>query len=313
MVVVVEERAVDSAERSVVQRIRRWYRPSNLLLLAGLICACVFWPSRKNWLPDLTHRPDYFLPVEQIRVTQPPRWVPKDLLQQVLKRGQFPAELPLLDPDLAQKLALEFASHPWVATVQQVRIEGGRSIVVDLVYRRPVAMVQSAGGVYPIDAQGILLPTEDFAPAEVQQYPRIEGVRSLPDTAPGGLWKDELVQSAAALADVLGATWQSMELEAIECPVGQDPSRDASESQAFALRSHGSRILWGSPPGAKVAGELSTEQKLGRLERYLKDFGSFHKPAGPYLIDIRHWREISRKPLAAASRSPAFHRATRMR
>jgi hypothetical protein len=44
---------------------------------------------------------------------------------------------------------------------------------------------------------------------------------------------------------------------------------------------------------------LSTRQKIGRLEEYVTRFGGFNGPQGPYEIDIRHWRDISRTPLSA--------------
>ena len=50
-------------------------------------------------------------------------------------------------------------------------------------------------------------------------------------------------------------------------------------------------------PGKHYPGELTGEQKLGRVQKYLAEFASFERPAGPYEIDIRHWEEISRRPL----------------
>jgi hypothetical protein len=60
----------------------------------------------------------------------------------------------------------------------------------------------------------------------------------------------------------------------------------------------GSRIQWGRMPGSTYPGELEATQKVGRLDQYLREFGSYHLPQGPYAIDIRHWQEITRKPLA---------------
>ena len=71
----------------------------------------------------------------------------------------------------------------------------------------------------------------------------------------------------------------------------------------------GSRIIWGHAPAtshpetgkpeAGHPGELSTKQKIGRLDEYVTKFGGFDSPQGPYQIDIRHWRDISRTPLSA--------------
>ena len=64
--------------------------------------------------------------------------------------------------------------------------------------------------------------------------------------------------------------------------------------------SRGSIIVWGSAESSHP-GELSAEQRLKRLDKYHADFGGFDKPHGPYLIDIRHWQEISRRPLGPLS------------
>jgi hypothetical protein len=42
---------------------------------------------------------------------------------------------------------------------------------------------------------------------------------------------------------------------------------------------------------------LTSSQKLARLEKYVAEFGAFDRPTGPYEIDIRHWQEITRRPL----------------
>jgi hypothetical protein len=65
------------------------------------------------------------------------------------------------------------------------------------------------------------------------------------------------------------------------------------------LSKGGSHIIWGHAPGTGHPGELSTKQKIGRLDEYVKRFGGFDRPHGPYRIDIRHWRDISRTPLTA--------------
>ena len=42
--------------------------------------------------------------------------------------------------------------------------------------------------------------------------------------------------------------------------------------------------------------ELSPEEKITRLNRYISEHGSLEAPAGPYEFDIRHWESISLRP-----------------
>jgi hypothetical protein len=46
---------------------------------------------------------------------------------------------------------------------------------------------------------------------------------------------------------------------------------------------------------------LEPGQKVKRLEKYLSDFGDYMRPSGPYVIDIRHWQEISRHAIVVPS------------
>ncbi len=101
------------------------------------------------------------------------------------------------------------------------------------------------------------------------------------------------------LAAELGPLWKKLGLVAIVCPTSSDENARFDEGVFVLLAKGGSRILWGHAPGNDHPGELSTKQKLGRLEDYVKRFGGFDRPQGPYQIDIRHWRDISRTPLSA--------------
>ncbi|MFN9718654.1 MAG: hypothetical protein ACK58L_08180, partial [Planctomycetota bacterium] len=69
----------------------------------------------------------------------------------------------------------------------------------------------------------------------------------------------------------------------------------------------GSQILWGRGPGSRHPGELSVAQKVDRLDRFYRDYGSFDDDHGPYVIDIRPWQGIERGVLARQPRENSFH------
>ena len=100
-------------------------------------------------------------------------------------------------------------------------------------------------------------------------------------------------------------------LTSIVAPQRPDPKVSPAELTFELTSKGGSVIVWGRPPGTNHPGELTVEQKVGRLERYLEQFGSFDGPHGPYEIDIRHWQEISRRPLTPPKSNAA--RATSQR
>lgn len=280
----------------MIRLLRFCFRP--LVLLLALAGGAYWWwqPDVRAWLPDLSQSPEYRLRVADIQVTPPPQWVPPDLVTQVVHRANLPEELCVLDAHVARDVGEAFALHPWVEQVVAVRKSVPARIEVELRYRAPVAMVQMAQGMYPIDARGVLLPPADFRVVDTKNYPEILNIRSSPGPA-GMPWGDSAVQGAAELAAALLPWWKSLDIKSIAYEASTTGA--TSDDMFVLLTARGSRILWGRAPSTDHPGELSVEQKIGRMREYVTRFGGFDRPNGPYEFDIRHWREISRRPLTA--------------
>jgi hypothetical protein len=149
------------------------------------------------------------------------------------------------------------------------------------------------------------LPPADFSRADVSRYPTIINPSTLPQGPAGSFWGDLMVLGAARLADRFqqphneGTThWEHLNLAAIELPQRTTADVNIEDVQYHVLTKDGSRIVWGRAPGTDHPGELSAEQKIGRLTQYLADFGTFRPPHGPLEIDIRHWQEITQRRLS---------------
>lgn len=276
-----------------------------LLALALLIAGVHLYPSLQGWLPNLEELPDYRCSVADIRVTTPDRWVPADLLQRIIVEAELPKEVSLLDETLAERIATAFADNPWIEQVETVRISRQHGIEVLVTYRSPAVMVQVAGGLYPVDRHGVLLPPDDFTAADIASFPILRAVQQPPAGPAGSKWEQPVVQGGARLADALtpggdlSRYWRAFGLQAIEPIPGEDTDRGVTN---FALlTTSGSRILWGRPPGEDEL-EPSAEQKLARLESY------FAAHAGPdgipprKQIDIRHFDTIEVISLDSADR-----------
>jgi hypothetical protein len=268
-----------------------------VLGIALVVAAAIVGPEIRKRLPDLAERPEYRLAAVKIEITQPPHWVPHDLVEQVVQHAALPAELSLLDDDLTRQVAEAFQFHPWVEEVVSVKKSVPAKIEVQLRYRCPVAMVQMQQGMYPVDGAGILLPPADFRIADTRKYPVILNVRSTPQGPAGTPWGDPVVLGGARLAAELAPYWKKLGVTSISCE--RSPTGKTADEWYTLISTGGSRIIWGRAPGVDHPGELSVEQKIGRLKKYVADFGNFDQPHGPYEIDIRHWREISRRPLTA--------------
>jgi len=294
-------------KRSSVGRLARiLYRPKLLLLLAMIVSGVVFAEQIQRWLPDLKQQPRYQLRAENVTITPPPRWVPVDIVEQVLQNAGLSNRATLLDDDLVAVLAKSFERHAWVEDVSGVRLRPD-GISVELTYRTPIAMVQLKRGLYPVDIAGTVLPPEDFSPTDAKRFPVIQNVKSPPHGAIGTRWGEIGVTAAAQLAEVLAAHWKEFNLVAIHVP-DMTSATTTVEQMAFTLLTEGgSQIVWGRAPGSHHPGDLSASQKIRRMKDYQEKYGRFDQPHGPYRIEIYHWREISRMPLSAG-RAPAERR-----
>jgi hypothetical protein len=278
---------------------RQLYRPVFLVAAAALVALVGGWPVIHRLLPLLDGRSEYRIRAAQIQITQTPHWVPHNLVEQVIEKADLPADMSLLDENLTREIAGAFALHPWVEEVVSVTKSFPAQVEVRLNYRRPVAMVQVKQGLYPIDVHGVLLPPQDFSAADARTYPQILDVLSTPQGPAGSDWGDPVVTEAARLASELAPCWKKLQLAAILCPRTLKQTDSLDEGVYTLTTTGGSQIVWGHGPGSDHPGELSTGQKIERLEKYASQYRGLDQPNQRFRIDIRHWRDIRRSPLSA--------------
>lgn len=287
----------------------RWYKPRQLAIAASIALGTLMIPVAARRLPALQNRPEYQVGCEQITMSPAPHWIPADLARQVFEKAGLKNREPLQDPQLSERVAAAFHSHPWIEKVVSVRKSFPARVHVDVVYREPAAMVRGVDGFYPVDRHGTLLPARDFSPSDVERYPVIERVSSVPLGTLGEPWGDPAVSGAALLASTLNqsengkpAFWSEMGLAAIVVPQRVALAENADELQFELRTSGGTLISWGRSPASRHPGELTAAQKMQRLADFRRDFGGFDDPHGPWQIDIRPWQGIQRSTLARQHR-----------
>ena len=173
------------------------------------------------------------------------------------------------------------------------------SVKVELVYRRPVCMVEVPGKAWAVDAEGVVLPSEDFSPIEATRYLHVVGVDREPTIPAGRRWGDARVVGGAEIAAALGPVWETMKLKQI-VPLAADPAAGAAVNCRRRLQSpidgthlrpvHARRHadLWGYAPGANVLGEIPADVKVARLKQYLAAHDSLDGPQGQAQeLDVR--------------------------
>jgi hypothetical protein len=202
-------------------------------------------------------------------------WIRGDLRTEALQNASLDGGLPLDDPELARRLARAFDMHPWVREVVKVTLRHPAAAIVEVRCREPVAMVGVPGGLLAVDAEGVLLPSDDFTAESAARYPKVAGVVSGPRAAVGFPWGDPLVEEAAALTAVVGPEWQALGL--IECRAVEL----ANSARQWELVGEGELLIrFGSAPGNEQPGEPTAAMKVARL----RALSAGDRPTG--LIDL---------------------------
>ena len=224
------------------------------------------WFAVWNTLPQ---RAEYRLSAEFVRVPMAPPWVPADFVESVLRNSGL-ASASLLESGMAEKLAKAFAADSWVESIVHVELRFPSGADVDLVYRRPIAVVEVAQGLLPIDPNGTLLRTDYFisvAPEKKYDYLRISGIRSTPLGGVGTAWGDPLVHTSARLAEVLADVAEPLELATIL------PNSERNQTVFRLKTAAGTEIVWGrfdtNDPknNAKKKRLLELAEQYGSLDR----------------------------------------------
>jgi hypothetical protein len=188
-------------------------------------------------------------------------WVHADVKAEALKAASLDRGLPLTDPELANRLARAFDTHPWVKRVVNVRLSHPAAAVVEIVCREPAAMVAVKGGLLAIDAESVVLPSNDFTAEAAAEYPRLTGIESSPQGPEGARWGDPVVEEGAMIASVIGPDWKSLGL--VECR----PVMQAGTRRWELIGPESQTIIFGSAPGHEREGEPSAALKAAALRK----------------------------------------------
>jgi hypothetical protein len=289
---------MSAAKKTSVPIVPPWLRhtvvmlfgPGRTVTLAVLLVAGFSggaWAVWRHVEKHVENSPDYRVSVDQITITPPPEWVRSDVRAEAFRTASSPDRpLSSLDDNLSQRIFMAFSLHPWVAKATVTKRAPSR-VNVDLVYRRPVCMVEVANGtavdLLPVDGEGVWLPGEDFSPKQKESYPCLAGVDRRPIQPVGHAWGDTRVVDGAAIAAALLPVWRQLKLYRIQAAAQPSPPGDPGPTYELYTRA-GTRIVWGSASGSAALGEPTAAEKAARLVQYAAAHGSLD--AAPSL-DVR--------------------------
>ncbi len=268
--------------------------------VAAGVCGLV-WGFQELGASVATH-PDYVVSRDELELAAGPSWMTPAMLAELDLRTldpEFPATFSLLDPAVCARLAAAYARSPWVERVERVvkhdprfaaraqraaaddpEADPPRALEVQLVFRRPLAFVERAGGLALVDEKGVRLPGTYREPrlrpvgaTEDLSLLVITGVRSAPPE-PGRRWDDATVEAGVKVARGLAPRRARFDLAKIDVSnVGY--RQDSQRSEVAVYTSRGTEIRWGKAPTRQAAllEEKTVGEKVGFLDYVYQRFG----------------------------------------
>ena len=245
----------------------------------------------RRWGLEITDRPEYRLEAENIEITPPPPWIRAEKLKAEVVRDGHLGGRSILDRQLTIDVAEAFTRHGWVKAVTRVTKRPPARVAVEIVYRKPVAMVEvvidGQPGLLPVDGEGVLLPPEDFAPEQARAFPRISVAGATPTGAVGTPWGDRRIAGAARIAAVLLEHWPRLGLYRIALHRTADSGTPAGEPTYDLVTRSGARVIWGRAPRPDDVQRPGAIDKVARLLAYVETNGSLESMEKTTELDLR--------------------------
>ncbi|MBU6237469.1 MAG: hypothetical protein KGQ51_06545 [Planctomycetes bacterium] len=285
-------------------------RAAILSLVGPLILLLVGYLGWRYYGAKALDSTFYAVKPENIHMTNTPAWLKTDIVREVFE-GSNLGRMSLLDDQTAAVIARAFDAHPWIRKTYRVQKMAGGQILVNVEYRNPIAMVHcetdssevSDGGAkesfLPIDAEGVLLPTKDFAQADIPNYMLIyaRNIRASDHRRVGTPLGDSQVAEAVLLARELLPLREETNVVALYVY----PTRSSGKAKwmlELATRG-GPRIIWGSAPGLEARDEPSLPWKIKRLREITSQRELWSQPE----FDLSHPADSSTEPKPPAKLS----------
>lgn len=277
-----EKNSSPTTFRSVLQRI-----PGAALLFAVVPLVVLGYLGWFYYGAEHLDNALYSLQKKNLAITEQPAWIKSNVLDEVYENHRLD-RISLLDPSANATIAQAFETHDWVKSASRVVKVTGGQVSVDLVFRRPAAMVYyepelntneidsvRKPGFYPIDEDGIILPTRDFDSAAVWDYFLIYPQDSRPALDVGMAFGNASINEAIVLSQFLIDVRESLGLQKIW--IDRDVSVGPSPWSMTVVTKDKHQIRWGHAPGFETSGELSAsvkrEQLISLLTQWRKSTG----------------------------------------
>jgi hypothetical protein len=258
----------------------------TLVVVCGLL-AGTGWFLWQQVHRTVAARGDYLLDLNEIELPPKPAWIRADVRAEALRDASLDPPLSLINTSLPERLAKAYSLHPWVSRVDGVQITYPAHANIKLQYRQPVAMVELANGLLPIDSAGTLLPPSDFENhPDVLKYPRFAVNVGSPTAPAGTVWENPLVLGGAQISAALTPLWNQAALQRLRWV--EDLANVGSITRHYVLETkNGGTLIWGQAPGREHVGELPAADKIAALKRWSEQPGGIDAVVKQSTLDLR--------------------------
>lgn len=226
----------------------------------------------------------YLLKMDNIELTPRPEWIYCDVRAEVYRSGGL-SEVSLLDPAATATIAHAFEAHTWIKSTHRVQKLSGGKVQVEVVYRRPAAMVYyhapavpptpsmpaNKGSCLPVDVDGCVLPGGEPMRAQVHNYFMIFAPNAAPPGEVGMAFGDDRITEALLLCKSLEPLRAQFKLECIyvEADTLNQHVGDQSAWIMIVTSADKRNAIWGHAPGKESKDEPLVEEKIASLRSWL--------------------------------------------
>lgn len=257
------------------------YIPGGALIFAVTPLLILGYFAWRNWGAEHLDRALYAVKIENLITTPQPTWIRNTKVREEVFKNSGLGQLSVLDPQASATIAHAFESHSWVQRASRVQKLPGGKVTVDIVYRRPIAMVYYDGhsspssakvekGFFPVDEEGVVLPLADFDESQVRSYFVVIAEGATPPSDVGMTYSDTRIKQALLLCRVLEPSRVELRLEGIM--VERDERMGGPNPWVLRIKTSDNRFInWGHAPGNEVPGEPTAQEKFVNLIKWHSD------------------------------------------
>ena len=271
---------------SGLQILAQWMRyvPGGALLFAVTPLLILGYFAWRNWGAEHLDVALYAVRIENLVTTPQPTWIRNSQVREEVFKNSGLGQLSVLDPQASATIAHAFESHSWVRRASRVQKLPGGKVTVDIVYRRPIAMVYFDGqanprsakvekGFFPVDEDGVVLPLSDFDESQVRNYFVVFAEGATAPSEVGMTYSDTRIKQSLLVCRLLDSA--RVELRLMRIDVERDDRLVGPSPWVMLIKTSDNRLInWGHAPGCEAPGEPTAQEKFTNLLKWHSDASS---------------------------------------